>query len=297
MREPVRQALHIANNYLRGKEGLPNTLLGLRDRGALGFLLAAEISIEHVTQDDPDRVPGRLVVAQRDLLMAAKLSNDKDPVPIDGLRASLRLAQLPTIASVFARQRLPSSDVAENMYSTLLEHSVSIREMHKLQDPDSGAAGALKGIAGEQAVLLLSQRHAIRTGMARVSIESFFSEDHGGNCFIDLGAPAWDMNTYTEVSPVTHELEMSMLQVKAKKNGHRVRTGVPAVYNYPDLSLSPKEAKWPPGVGDLIIKSCNIEFQGLAGAARATEQLDARTEKLLAITDPVSMTPDFTKIA
>ena len=196
------------------------------------------------------------------------------------VRAGMRLAQLKLVELLYSKKSLPQTPAtAESAYCKLLKHATATNEATRPFRTDRrDSAIEVRGLLGEMAVLLLAQRIALRGEASDrwLALQSSFSEDHGGDCLVNTGAPAWDLDVFTPGQDAVPKLAYT-LQVKSA-NLRPSSPTAPTVYINPDLALCDGES----GIISKVIEECNAEISATPSAAPAAERLDRRTTQLLA---------------
>lgn len=285
-RPSTLRALTIANEYLHGELPAQNAAYDLRRQGPFGKLLAGEVLLDQVTTDEPRMVSTRVTLARRDHEGVVAQTNGgqwRDGYDHIGSRvkAQMRLAQIEALAHIYRKSALPPHATVEKMYTKLLENATAALDWARLNRSSKvDSAMELRGTLGKYAVLLLAQRHALQEIGCEdwLPLQSSFSEDHAGDCLTDTGAYAWDLNIFTP--GVGNEPQKTYsLKIRNYNDGSSPTPSGPTLYIYPDLMLRPTE-QW---TGQQIIASCDLEVRTPDRAARVTQELDARAEKLLDI--------------
>lgn len=281
-----RPALAIANQYLQGELLADRAATRLAEGNPFGRFLAGEVLLDQVTKDPTSVVAGHLSRAKEHFTAVVQQTDNglwQDGYDHAGSRgrAMFRIAQLGVYHSLYAQKVMPKRPAVEAAYRKVLGTAVQVNH-HRSKNFQDRITSALdlRGVIGEMAVLLLAQRYALHTEISDewLPLQSSFSEDHGGNCLADTGAYAWDMNVFAPTGERDLPTRVQSLQVRYANSGSAPTLG-PTVHISPDLAMYPGEKF----VAEAIINECNFEMQSPERAARLTENLDTRTERLLNI--------------
>ncbi len=275
----------IANAYLQNKIHLLEATNRLSHYGSNGQYIAAELCLVKAATSIPTQASSWLILAQKKLENAFDTNNHNDNLK---LKTYERLLQLNILKTILIDHDLPSEKIVYDEYSKLV--SISSYYLDKLvnQSPyNDREKQSLVGKLGEIAVLALAQRWALREIGTKdwLPIQSFFHEDHGGNCLYVTNQPAWDITIYESkldpLNPVqqTHKIQIknSHPQIQERSN----HNNIPTIYINDDLASYPNE----PSVFRNILLSCNYELMYPTKAQRLSRELNDRTEKLLNILD------------
>lgn len=278
-------ALTVANGYIHGEIDPHAAILQLKKRGTFGWLIAGEVALEESSKAEPFMISTWMEHA-RSLLARVALRPTEDSREVrlvNQSRASFRLAQLAVLQTMFKSGEIPPYTSTYSMYRKFAESALAMTtDIQAHEQNRSHEYVELKGSRGEVAVSLLRQRyeHSLDPLDRSVTTQSLFSQDHGGDCLNDTGAPAWDLNVFHTNNGSDVELS-HRLQIKLSANYPVDYPGVRTVYIYPGLALSEKEN--PYLISDAIIKGCAAEHRDTENTGDTPEQLEARTEKLLSI--------------
>lgn len=274
-RPPRRPLLEVANQYLHGELSAYNAAGQLTNKGPLGKLLAGEVLLDEAARGERHMASSLLQFAKENL--GGVVSQTEQGTWKDGYdhagslaKARMRLAQFKALTTVYSKRMMPQRATVQGMYSKLLSRAVTTADTVRLNPHDRLASAIeVRGVLGEMAVLLLAQRYALREADSDVwlPLQSLFSEDSGGDCVMDTDAYAWDLNVLT---PGGNGPETTYtLQIKSIDQGETPKG--PTLYIASDLALQP----------GAIITACDLEAQSPDQATHLTQELDARTEKLL----------------
>lgn len=274
--------LTIANQYLHEELPAFSAARQLTTKGPFGKWLAAEVLLDAAAHREKRAASTLLASAQQNY--SGVISQTEGGTWRDGydhadsrVRTHMRLTQFKALRDVVSRGRMPSPGTVEAMYNKLLNRAVSTAEAVRQNHRDRiDSAIRVRGTLGEMAVLLLAQRYALREVGCDVwlPLQSFFSEDSGGDCLAETNTYAWDLSVFTPNAAARPELT-HMLQIKDMNRGEDERG--PTLYISPDLALQPTETF----VTQAIIAACEFEAQAPSQAGRLTRELDARTERLV----------------
>jgi len=280
-------ALSIANQYLHGTEEAQPVARRLSSKGSFGNLLAGEILVEQASRQTPSMAPDWFRHARALLEKATYPTKDESPdLSASSIaRAEFRLAQLSALEEMFSKGVLPKNSTTQRMYNELTKRAISIADTSRsMRGNQVHSAMQLRGFIGELAVLLIAQRYSIQQigSDSWLPFQSFFSENNGGDCLYDTGAPTWDINIYTQTNKSDPIEKSYMLQVKSAKPDSDIDPAIPIVSVNSDLFL-PGDDGWLGRVGDKIIRSCSFELERPEASERLTRELDIRTEMLLEI--------------
>ncbi len=274
----------IANNYLQEKESLAGTIHKLGRRGIYGHYLSSEILLEKASQSKGLDRNYQLRKANSSLYKSAypdeTILYESDYV--NSTKARLRKHQLPAFHHMLARYKLPTNNNLSEIYSDLVTSSNELLDYSnnspRSQDKTSLEA---RGVLGEMTILLLLQRFALNNMPEGTwtPLQSYFSEDHGGNCIANSDVPSWDINIFTQLEKKARINKTYSLQIKANMNDYCMAGNKEAdtIYILEDLRLNPNEHR----IGGAIIKACQIELEEVSNSERITNILDDRTEKLM----------------
>jgi len=280
--------LTIANRYLHGEVGAETAAKQLTTKGPFGKLLAGEVLLDRMTTSPASFASTYSTRARQQyngVVEQTKSGQWKDGYDHAGsrIRAQMRLAQLTALETLYSKRKLPAERSAEVMYNRLLSlgrTAIDSRHGRPLSKVDSAIEE--RGMLNELAVLLLAQRFAIReVGSDEwFPFQSSFSEDTAGDCLERRPDDyTWDLNVFTR--PVQGSIPDKTYTLQIRQSNYR-KTGPPTgptLYVNPDLILKPDER----GVSEKIITACAFEADDPLGAARLSQELDARTEKLLTV--------------
>jgi hypothetical protein len=183
---------------------------------------------------------------------------------------------------------LPSPEVTQQVYQNLLgvgqAHADSFHTLRANNSKRANAAAqALSGNMAEIATLLLLHRFSLELNdQSWAATPSFISEDRKQGRVASVNRH-WDISVFTHTDDQP-ELTYKV-QVKTSTNNQDEKSHIPyadditMVYLQPDLRLS-KQDRFGSSV---IISECAVEYESGGQAPRVSDQLNARTEKLLNI--------------
>jgi len=274
----------IANNYLQEKENLAGTINKLGRRGIYGHYLAGEILLEKASQSKGLERNYQLKKAYSSLYESTNpdetILYESDYVT--STKARLRKHQLPAFHHMLARYQLPNNSNLAAIYSNLVANSNELLE-YSNRNPRSQDSTSIeaRGVLGEMTILLLLQRFALNNMPEGTwtPLQSYFSEDHGGNCIANTDVPSWDINIFTQLEKKAKINKTYSLQIKANMNDYCMAGNKEAdtIYILEDLRLNPNEHR----IGGAIIKACQIELEEASDSERITNILEERTERLM----------------
>jgi hypothetical protein len=279
-----RETRVLANDFINDNITLDLALFRLGNRGLYGTYLAGELLLEEASSSSGQHRAIKLKRANHKFTyvqnLRERVSNNRDFVTT--ARASLRKQQIPIFHSMLANYRLPNQQIMEDRYeglvrlsNSLLDHSTEYRYA---KDDD---AIELRGILGEMAVLLLLQRFAINElpESSWIPVQSYFSEDHGGNCISTTTKPAWDINIFTQLDKTEPIQQTYKIQVKTHEKDFLPyqESALDIININQDLSLDEKESR----IASLIIRSCLAEKKNPNNCERIASMLDERTDRML----------------
>lgn len=295
-RNKIICCLEIMNDYLNEEilyEEAKSRLI--TKKSSTSDFLIGELAIEECYRQTPDRwsfVSSYLEVAKASY---SKVVNNvrkerSDVYASNKLRSGLRLAQLPTLEPVLKLDKIPDLTTFTSMYSKIINlGDTTLKTYPEVFRDKHDTTIEVKGVLGEIAFLALAQRHSLRevNGEGWLPLQSFFSQDHGGDCLQKTDGLAWDMTIFTQYDP-SHPLE-STYKIQDKLSfvnpTTRVCNDITTVGIYPDLQI--RQSEHSSTIVRSIIAGCKFEFDAIdpTKAERITRDLDKRTEKLLEIID------------
>lgn len=279
-----RSALRLANLYLHDQEEAGLTIKRLMKKGPFGLMVAGEIALEEVSKRGPSYVSTWMSRAAQLYRKSINANPTDSPRLHIGTKskAATRLAQYRIYEDMYAKERLPEKPLVEGSYKKLVSQGASYVDLLRgtyLTDRTKGPI-ELRGHIGEVAVLLLAQRYTLQSiGCEEwLPLQSLFREDHGGDCEKQVDEPTWDISILTQMGR-NEKIETSY-KIQVKSSAAEVTENPEVtVVRLADIALTEDDYRIP----EKIIRGCKLELDQSEGLDRVTEELDARTEKLLDI--------------
>ncbi len=288
---PNYKCLEIANRYLQEEMEFGEAkrrIIHASKYSSFGHLILGELSLEQahrVSQSDPSLVSTYMELARSRYRSASEDNTEPDDISLSNrLRANMRLAQANVLEYILKKQQIPELPLIQSMYKRLLGVGAhALKDNPNIYRDTHDTMLEVKGTLPEIALLALAQRHAIRDigGEGWLPLQSFFSQDHGGDCTKKTNKPAWDMTIFTQYDLKDRLEPTYKIQTKTYlPEPVEDINGVTTVRLHPDIGLSWENTRQT--LGSIII-GCQLELHDPEGSTRITEDLDKRQEKFLDI--------------
>ena len=254
----------------------------------VALTLAGDIYLD-LCATEPDRPTQGIMLqlAHNKWLAAVNTWTPSEPLTAHVLRATTQLACEPGYRSVLVDGELADVETAQKMYSQLCE--VTKIGAKALEDYEGNTGQELAGQLAEAETLLILQRFSLQQlgDGSWLALPSQIHEDFGHNNgyqedYATGGAEGWDISVFTNYGDEPE----ATYKVQVKSSGHSAHAG--GEYQSDIAVINP----WEDGVivafddrrkvsAGSIARGCCMENE--LGRIRASETLDARTERILDI--------------
>lgn len=294
-RNKIKSCLEIMNDYLheelRYEEA--KSKLTVKNSSTSDFLIG-ELTVEECFRLGTTRwslISSHLEQAKASYKKVIRNVHQENPETnaSNKLRSGLRLAQIPSLNSILKSDQIPNLSTFTSMYSKIVNLGATTLAAYPDVFVDQhDTTLEVKGTLGEIALLALAQRHSLRevNGEGWLPLQSFFSQDHGGDCQENTEGHAWDMTIFTQYDPDCPLESTYKIQDKIFFDGqNRVNNDITTIGVRPDLQI--RQNEYSSTIIKSILLGCQIEYNAVEPrkAERITSELDFRTNKLLSILD------------
>lgn len=210
--------------------------------------------------------------------------------------ATLHVAQLPNHAAIIASGTLPRYEVVDKAYGRSLMVSTYILEAANQRWADRNRKRELSGVLGEISVLALLQRYPLGNSTEKLPIPNLgmtalYSGDNANKRHQDSLNHAWDIEVIRDTPQgIATDYRIQVKTAKSdRSNTKREKDvdGINRIHIAQDLRLD--DDKTFNGARQIITECIRERYNN---DHKASSKLNARTEKLLSILDPLPRTVD-----